>query len=149
MATDLTNLNGHIYLNAKVTATGDTNLSESTVADAIDWSQNDTIEFGATYDQMWHDQRTVAGLTADDIDLQGESNSFGDTITLTSVTHIIIKNVTTDAAIATYFRCTTDNPQATWVATDDVRNKTGAGDDWTGTIHYKIDNSNYVIELAT
>ena len=149
MATDLTNLAGQIYLATTLTATGTTLLPESVATDAINWSHADAVVFGATYDSQWTATGALAKLASVDIDLQNEDNSFGQAVIFTSISNLIIKNATPAATIATYFKVLVGASQATWVATDVVRNKTGAGDDWTGTISHKVDNDNFVILLTT
>jgi|2_EtaG_2_1085320.scaffolds.fasta_scaffold04725_7 hypothetical protein len=146
MATDLTDLTGSVYVTAAVTATGDPNLPESSVKDTLNWGQVDAVAFGADYDQMWHDKRTIAAAATDNIDLQAETNSLGHTCVFTSVQNVLIKNATDPDEVAMYFVATLDSPDATWSVSDVVKDgDTGAI--WTGTIFKVIDTSNFVILL--
>ncbi len=153
MATDLTGLTGNINFQAIINASKQSTLTESNSVDALNWANNVETVLGSTYDQLWHDKRTIAKSATDNIDLQGEANSFGHTVVFTSVSNVVLYNSTTAATVATYFVATTGNAQATWAVSDVVQNHTTgggvAGDDWTGTISHVIDTSNFVILLAT
>lgn len=148
MATDLTGLAGFIYVNVKTSATKAGDLGAA--VDALDHKESLDVEFEAgVLDQVWHDQRDIAALGTDNLDLQALVNAFGHTCVLTSVRAVFVKNTVSAAEVAKYFRATTGSAQATWVADDVVRNLTGAGDDWTGTIHTVISSTVFVIKLVT
>jgi hypothetical protein len=148
MATDLTNINGSIYINSNVQATGTTALSQSNASDNLNWNVTSTIVLGDDYDQMWHDERTIAASATDNIDLQGETNAFGHTVVFTSVENVILKNSTDLDDVAMYYVATLAAPDASWNALDVVTDG-DTGLIWTGTIFNVIDDSNYVILLDT
>lgn len=147
MATDLTNLTGFSYVNLGFQATRADGLGSAT--DVVNIQEKNAASFADGDNQMWHDRRTLAAAADEDLELDALLTFSGYATGFTSIQQVYIKNSTTAAELAVYFRVTTANAQATWDATDVVRNKTGAGDDWTGTIHSVIDTTHFVIALVT
>lgn len=90
MASSLT---GTLSISAAINFVGDSDTS--TLTDAIAGAiQSWTISNGTGADQadiLWHDQRTLAASTSEDLDLSGSlTDSFGTTVALARVKAIIV-----------------------------------------------------------
>lgn len=94
MATDLTNMSAKIMASIKVTATKALDLSAP--AETVQKAVSQSLAFGDGSDEadmIWHDSRTLAATTSENIDLAGTLvNAFGATITFSKVKAIFIHN---------------------------------------------------------
>ncbi len=95
MATDLTDVAGTILDSVRITSKKSADLSVP--QDPFSLSVSKSVTFGSGDDQMdqiWHDQRTLALSTSEDLDLSGALvNAFGGSVLFATVKLIMIQNV--------------------------------------------------------
>lgn len=94
MATDLTQLAGFIELAIKLTSGKSADLA--TALAELSAGVKDALTFGTgdgQINQIWHDRRTLAASTPEDIDLAGAlTNAHGGTVTFATVKFLFIHN---------------------------------------------------------
>lgn len=99
MATNLTDLSGSIRLNANITATKVDDFSASVPNDPMSFTDAQTIAFGATgslVDEIYRVNDDVDTTITYDFTSGGIYNVFGQQINLSIITHLIIRNNSTD-----------------------------------------------------
>lgn len=97
MAASLTGFSGVFQILFSVNASKALDLSTPT--DALSYSYRTTFTFGdgaLQCNALWHDTRTLALSTSEDLDLNGVlEDAFGDTVAFASVKLLIIENTST------------------------------------------------------
>ncbi len=101
MATANTGMSGRIKASMKVTGEKDVGLSVG--KDPLVLEESITVSFGTAdgkMNEMWHDQRTLALSTSEDLDLFGTlENIFGDIVNFAVVDAIFVKNTSVNSCV--------------------------------------------------
>jgi hypothetical protein len=97
MAATLTGFTGTFKITLSIVA--EKSLDLSTPKDTLSYSYSSTYAYGAgalQCDCLWHDSRTLALSTSENLDLAGSlTDAFGDTVTFANIKILIIENTST------------------------------------------------------
>ena len=103
MATDLTDLEGKIFLDCSMTAKKALDLSTPTdalsVRETLEYTFGDDPDVAGEADQIYHDQFTIAATGSETINLSTCLNPFGAASGFDDIKAVIIRNESTDAKI--------------------------------------------------